>query len=136
MTKDIGNITNKVSEDKLQELIDKYSEDTFADLLDLAHYTIDSVDNIVESLEELLILRKENKTLNKTIDSQHETTISDLKLIGKLQQENKDWAEGAEISNGRIRQLRKFNDALDKENDNLKDIVTKLQIKNKDNEDQ
>jgi len=79
----------------------------------------------------LLLLQKENKTLQKTIDDQHETTISDLKLIGRLQQENKDWAESAEISNGRIRQLRKFNDALDKENDNLKNIITELQIKNK-----
>ena len=93
-------------------------------------------DEISEMAKELLDLRKENMALQQTIDRQHETTISDLKLIGKLQQENKDWAEGAEISNGRIRQLRKFNDALDKENDNLKDIVTKLQIKNKDNEDQ
>ena len=81
--------------------------------------------------KEILALRKENKTLQKTIDDQHETTISDLKLIGRLQQENKDWAESAEISNGRIRQLRKFNDALDKENDNLKNIITELQIKNK-----
>ena len=81
--------TTKISKERIQELIDKYSEDTFADLLDLAHYTIDNMDNIVNGLEELLILRKENKTLQQTTDMQHETTISDLKLIGKLQQENK-----------------------------------------------
>ena len=123
--------TTKISKDRIQELIDKYSEDTFIDLLDLAHYTIDSAEDIVNGLEELQTLQKENKTLNRTIDMQHETTISDLKLIGKLQQENKDWAESAEISNGRIRQLRKFNDVLDKENDNLKNIITEMQMNNK-----
>ena len=89
--------TTKISKERIQELIDKYSEDTFADLLDLAHYTIDNMDNIVNGLEELLILRKENKTLQQTTDMQHETTISDLKLIGKLQQENKALIADAEM---------------------------------------
>ena len=56
-------MTNKVSENKLQELIDKYSEDTFADLLDLAHYTIDSADDIVNGLEELQIIREDIKNI-------------------------------------------------------------------------
>ena len=43
--------------------------------------------------KEILALRKENKTLQQTTDMQHETTISDLKLIGKLQHENKEWIE-------------------------------------------
>ena len=47
--------------------------------------------------KEILALRKENKTLQKTTDIQHETTISDLKLIGKLQQENKALIADAEM---------------------------------------
>ena len=53
-------------------------------------------DEISEMAKELLDLRKENMALQQTIDRQHETTISDLKLIGKLQQENKEWIEDAE----------------------------------------
>ena len=43
--------------------------------------------------KEYLELRKKIKTLEQTTDMQHETTISDLKLIGKLQHENKEWIE-------------------------------------------
>ena len=53
-------------------------------------------DEISKMAEELLDLRKENKTLQQTTDAQHETTISDLKLIGKLQQENKYLIEDAD----------------------------------------
>ena len=53
----------EVSDERLTQLIDKYSEDTFADLLDLAHYTIDSVDDIVSGLEELQIIRKDIKNI-------------------------------------------------------------------------
>ena len=53
-------------------------------------------DEISEMAKELLDLRKENKTLQQTIDLQHETTISDLKLIGKLQQQNKELIKDAE----------------------------------------
>ena len=132
-------MTNKVDNKPCQELNKKFDPIDWI----LGHDVDTVIDNYkhqfskmarnkyTELLEELQMLQKENKTLNKTIDMQHETTISDLKLIGKLQQENKDWAESAEISNGRIRQLRKFNDVLDKENDNLKNIITEMQMNNK-----
>ena len=46
--------------------------------------------------KEYLELRKKIKTLEQTTDMQHKTTISDLKLIGKLQQKNKELIKDAE----------------------------------------
>jgi len=120
--------TTKISKDRIQELIDKYSEDTFIDLLDLAHYTIDSAEDIVNGLEELQTLQKENKTLNRTIDMQHETTISDLKLIGKLQQQNKNLLEemhslstalfDSDLSTGELETIRRKHISFMKEYNN------------------
>ena len=52
-------------------------------------------DEISEMAKELLDFQEENKNLGQTIDIQHEITISDLKLIGKLQQENGELIKNA-----------------------------------------
>jgi len=90
-------MTNKVDNKPCQELNKKFDPIDWV----LGHDVDTVIDNYkhqfskmarnkyTELLEELQMLQKENKTLQQTIDLQHETTISDLKLIGKLQQENK-----------------------------------------------
>ena len=49
----------KITDDKLQELIDRFEVDTFNDNADLLNYVTSHIDDLVNSFEELQLLRKE-----------------------------------------------------------------------------